>query len=35
MQLKEIAPKMNMSYSNCKLVHNKALMRLRQYMTFD
>jgi hypothetical protein len=26
---------MNMSYSNCKLVHNKALMRLRQYMTFD
>ena len=35
MQLKEIAPKLNMSYSNCKLVHNKALMRLRQYMTFD
>lgn len=35
MQLKEIAPKMGMSYSNCKVVHNKALMRLRQYMTFD
>lgn len=32
MQLKEIALKMHMSYSNCKLVHNKALMKLRQYM---
>ncbi len=33
MQLKEIALKMHMSYSNCKLVHNKALMKLRQYMS--
>ncbi len=32
MQLKEIALKMHMSYSNCKLIHNKALMKLRQYM---
>lgn len=32
-QLKEIAVKMHMSYSNCKLVHNKALMKLRQYLT--
>ncbi len=35
LQLKEIAQRMGMSYSNCKLVHNKALMHLRQYMTFD
>ncbi len=35
MQLKEVASRMNMSYSNCKLVHSKALMRLRQHMTFD
>lgn len=34
-QLKEIAVRMKMSYSNCKLVHNKALLHLRQYMTFD
>ncbi len=33
MQLKEIALKMHMSYSNCKLVHNKALLKLRQYLT--
>ena len=33
MQLKEIALKLHMSYSNCKLVHNKALMKLRQYMS--
>ena len=32
MQLKEIALKLHMSYSNCKLVHNKALMKLRQYL---
>ena len=30
MQLKEIAVKLHMSYSNCKLVHNKALMKLRK-----
>lgn len=35
LQLKEIAERMKMSYSNCKLVHGKALMRLREYMTFD
>ncbi len=34
-QLKEIAVQMKMSYSNCKLLHNKALLHLRQYMTFD
>ena len=33
MQLKEIAVKMHMSYSNCKLIHNKALMKLRQYLS--
>ena len=33
MQLKEIALKLHMSYSNCKIVHNKALMKLRQYLT--
>ncbi len=33
LQLKEIALKMHMSYSNCKLVHNKALMKLRNYLT--
>ncbi|HCI73397.1 MAG TPA: hypothetical protein DHV42_02515 [Lachnospiraceae bacterium] len=32
-QLKEIALKLHMSYSNCKLVHNKALMKLRQYLS--
>ena len=32
MQLKEIALKLHMSYSNCKIVHNKALMKLRQYL---
>ena len=32
MQLKEIALKLHMSYSNCKLVHNKALMKLHQYL---
>ena len=32
MQLKEIALKLRMSYSNCKLVHSKALMKLRQYL---
>ena len=32
-QLKEIAVKLRMSYSNCKLVHNKALMKLRQYLS--
>ena len=32
MQLKEIALKLHMSYSNCKLVHNKALMKLRGLM---
>lgn len=32
-QLKEIALKMHMSYSNCKLVHNKALMKLRQCLS--
>ena len=31
-KLKEIALKLHMSYSNCKLVHNKALMKLRQYL---
>ncbi len=31
-QLKEIAVRMSMSYSNCKIVHNKALMKLRSYM---
>ncbi len=35
LQLKEISIMMKMSYSNCKIVHNKALMRLRQYMTFE
>lgn len=34
-QLKKIAQIMGMSYSNCKLIHSKALARLRQYMTFD
>ncbi len=33
LQLKEIALKMHMSYSNCKLVHNKALMTLRRCLT--
>ena len=33
LQLKEIALKLHMSYSNCKIVHNKALMKLRQYLT--
>lgn len=33
LQLKEIALKLHMSYSNCKLVHNKALMKLRQYLS--
>ncbi len=32
LQLKEIALKLHMSYSNCKLVHNKALMKLRSFM---
>jgi len=32
-QLKEIALKLHMSYSNCKLVHNKALIKLRQYLS--
>ena len=30
--LKECATKLGMSYSNCKLVHNKALMELRTLM---
>ncbi len=32
-QLKEIAVKLHMSYSNCKLIHNKALLKLRQYLS--
>ncbi len=32
-QLKDIALKMHMSYSNCKLLHNKALMKLRKYLS--
>ena len=35
LQLKEIAQIMGMSYSNCKVIHSKALARLRQHMTFD
>ena len=31
--LKEIAVKTGMSYGNCKIVHNKALLRLRNLMT--
>lgn len=33
MTLKEIAVKTGMSYGNCKIVHNKALLRLRNLMT--
>jgi RNA polymerase sigma-70 factor (ECF subfamily) len=33
--LKEVAVKLHMSYSNCKLVHNKALMNLRSLMHID
>ena len=33
--LKEVAVKMSMSYSNTKLVHNKALMLLRNRMDID
>lgn len=33
--LKEVAVKMGMSYSNTKLVHNKALMLLRNRMDID
>ena len=33
--LKECATKLRMSYSNCKLVHNKALMELRTLMQID
>ncbi len=32
LSLKEIASKMDMSYSNMKLVHNKALFHLREQM---
>ena len=32
MTLKDIAMRMNMSYANAKVVHNKAIMKLRQYI---
>ena len=30
--LKEVADKIEMSYSNCKLLHTKALMKIRTFM---
>jgi RNA polymerase sigma-70 factor (ECF subfamily) len=33
--LKEVAMRMGMSYSNCKLIHNKALGYMRRHMQID
>lgn len=33
--LKDVAIKMGMSYANVKIVHNKALMHLREYIEVD